>query len=509
MASAKHLLGHWLTRFRRAAVGKKRPQPMSTQPLGSVAENPGLVSNGLLGLPWPGLTSVWWHDKEQSQRPFYFVHIPKTAGTSLITTLDRLFHQRAIFPAQLWRELTPELAERAGEYAFFRGHFGGGGLKVFAGQQPRLLTLLRDPVSLSVSTYHFVKREKNTRVHALVQREAMSLLQFVTDSRTGHLIENRQVRYLSFDIHDDPDAQDIFLSERSEQVVRHWLPDEVPQLSAEQRYQRAQALLKRCDWFGLQERFDDSLRLFAWQFGLPPLGNSERLNVKHPAPGEADAGEDDATRDAMLARNHWDNRLYRWASEVFERRFSLMRQDLEAWRLNDADTLDDLLRRAYRRRAEEQLNSLPQDSLPAQFRYDFAWPLLGSHWHRRELALPEKQWFRWSGPAPAADLWLVLQPGDYVLNLDIANGLGPEDIENLQLAVNGVALPVQVAGDAHSVVRQLTAQVPARVFSASPLLRLQLTAPRSQPHARAFGSDDHRRVAVAVRSLGFEPVLSE
>jgi len=508
MASPKRIFGDLLSFFSRGGRVEKRPQGVR-KPQQASALSGTSPGNGLLGLPLPDQANVWSHDKNTGRRPFYFVHIPKTAGTSLIAILDRLFHQQRIFPAQLWRELTLELTQRSGDYAFFRGHFGGGGLKVFADQPPRLLTLLRDPLSLSVSTYHFVQREEDTRVHRLVRDEGMSLRQFATDPRTRHLIENRQVRYLSFDIHDDPDAQDIFLSERSEQVVRQWLPEKVPQLTEEQRHRRALALLQQCDWFGLQERFDDSVRLLAWQFGLPPLGASERLNVNQHSRHDAETETSAAAGRAILARNRWDKRLYRWAQEEFERRFQRMQQSLEAWRQDDAETLDDLLRRAWQARAREKLGALPPDQLANESRFDFAWPMLGSHWHRRELALPEKQWFRWSGPALCADIWLVRQPGEYALSLEIINALSPGDIHKLQLAVNQVKLPISLSGDPDSVVRQVTAQVPACVFSGSPLLRLQLRVPRSLAHADAFGSDDRRRVGVAVRSLSLRPLSAE
>ncbi len=459
------------------------------------------AAGDMQAVPWPAAGSVWMDTGMRACRPFYFIHIPKTAGTSLIAVLDRLFHQERIFPAQLWRELTPELVAQAGGYSFFRGHFGGGGLKVFSGPPPRLLTMVRDPVALSVSTYHFVRREQQTRVHSLVRQSNMSLAQFVSDPRTAHLVEDRQVRYLSFDIHDDPDAQDIFLSEASEQVVRQWLPEYAPSLTAAQRHDRALAVLKSCDWFGIQERFDDALRLFAWRFGLPPLGASERLNARDnvsPLTGDQ--------RAAIEQRNVWDRRLYAWAVTEFDRRFRRMCVELEKYRQCDSDSLDELLCRSYRQKTRARLQSVPKKNIPGAWHYDFSAPLIGRHWHRRELSLPEQRWFRWTGPAAEADIWLILNPGRYVLRLDIVNAIDARDIPQIRLWANNVELSVQASGDEQSVVRQIQAVIPARAFSSDSLLRLRIKTPTIKTHAAAFGSEDGRRVGVAVRSIDIDPV---
>ncbi len=500
-SSPQHKRWHWLQRLLAWAA---RASESSGQGQAEPAENKSVgLDCQAAALPWPGQRSLLAGREAkpaETAAPYYFIHIPKTAGTSLIAVLDRSFHQERIFPAQLWRELTPELVAQAHQYDFFRGHFGGGGLKVFPNTTPRTLTLLRDPVSLSVSTYHFVRREKETRLHRLLTDEQMTLRQFVTDARSRHLIANRQVRYLSFDIHEDPEGQDIFLSEQSQAVVRQWLPANPPRLTDAQRHERARQRLQDCVWFGLQDRFDDSLRLLAWQLGLPPIGASERLNVN---PGQTRL--DEATREAIVAQNQWDEKLYAWAVAEFERRMARMRQALASERHSPHDTLDDLLLRNYRRRAEARVRKAKNNRWPGQWRGDFAEPLAGSHWHRRELALPQQQWFRWTGPGRVADRWFLLQPGNYTLTLEILNGLSCHDLDQLRLRVNGQSLAYRLTRGAGSVVRQLQAFVPADTFNGSPLLRLECELPRTATHAEAFGSDDQRRVGMAVQSINWQP----
>ena len=74
------------------------------------------------------MSSLWTHKESKKKAAYYFTHVPKTAGTSFIVLLDRLFNQPDIFPQQLWREVGSIDAEANDAFELFRGHFGGGGV---------------------------------------------------------------------------------------------------------------------------------------------------------------------------------------------------------------------------------------------------------------------------------------------------------------------------------------------------------------------------------------------
>ena len=72
--------------------------------------------------------------KKSPRKPVtYFVHVPKTAGTSFIVLLDRFYPADKIFPHQLWREIKHIDVNCNAQFDLYRGHLGGGGVAVSGG----------------------------------------------------------------------------------------------------------------------------------------------------------------------------------------------------------------------------------------------------------------------------------------------------------------------------------------------------------------------------------------
>lgn len=412
---------------------------------------------------------------------YYFAHIPKTAGTSFIVLLDRVFAEQRIFPHQLWREVERLEPEKNNRYQLFRGHFGGGGVKVLSHDRLRNLTLLRNPVDLSVSTFRFVKREKNTKVHHLMARQNFD--DFLNSPQTATLVSDRMVRNLSFDFEQDSEAQEVFLSAETIAHLQRLIKPSAKPLTAEQRYRRAEQFIDQCFWFGLVEQFEQSMQLFCHVLKLPPIGDSQKLNRR-----DQNVSLNQRQRERLLELNTWDSKLYQYAEQQFAKRYQNMCRQLEAFRSNAAQTVNQLLEQQYR----QSLSAPRLDAID----FDFSQPLIGDQWHRREPAQPEAQFFRWSGPSKASHIDFQLIPQSYQLSIRIINAISEQDLDRLKLKVNNH--PLEWHSDDSGVVRILRAKIEPAMIEENGLLRLQFELNNSRSHRQAFGSDDERVVGIAV-----------
>ncbi|ADJ29189.1 sulfotransferase family 2 domain-containing protein, partial [Nitrosococcus watsonii] len=442
---------------------------------------------------------------------FYFIHIPKTAGTTLIPLLDARFDANDICPAQLWRELVTLPQESLPQYRFFRGHFGAGGLQPFLPEPPLYLTMLRHPLSLTLSTYRFILRESGTRVHHLVKERAMSFSDFLDSPETRKKVSDMQVRHLSFDLRHDPDTGPIFLSAESRSAVDKWVLEHEVSLSAEQRLERAKRMLHACAWLGLAERFDESMALLSWTFGWPPVGQVQKLRV---APGGSNSDDlPEEVREKVLNCNKLDMALYQEAERLFQDRVADMLGDLMRYArpgevvpgtfAKNPALVNQLLDRHYRHHLEAR--PLAQESLYLSLQE----PLLGSGWHRRERAPADNSTFRWSGPGTESFIDLPIQGGqEWMLEFRIVHALALDILGSLQVTAHGVPLELEITeGTRETTVRRYRCLLPVNIIAdkSRGLVRLVFKVNRTlSPQSLDPANPDERQVGIALNWLRAE-----
>ena len=136
---------------------------------------------------------------QSGQEPLFFLHIPKTAGTSVRKMLYELYRPREIFPnmAEIRKQETlycnyqmfqQRLKQQKREIRLLMGH-----LPFVAGDFPdaRFFTFLRDPVQRALSNLKHFQRHKG-------RFDGKSLLEIYNhaDIRIGQ-VDNIQVKYLA------------------------------------------------------------------------------------------------------------------------------------------------------------------------------------------------------------------------------------------------------------------------------------------------------------------------
>ncbi|HZW10219.1 MAG TPA: sulfotransferase family 2 domain-containing protein [Phycisphaerales bacterium] len=216
----------------------------------------------------PGGATVPPHAAPSQGGPLYFLHIPKTAGTSLAAWLESQFPADAVCP---WRTLQQILAaprDRLARYRLFAGHLGMY-LPRLMSARVAIVTMLRDPLSRSVSHYRDIVARVLHPLHARVR--AMSFEEFVHSTLGEAELLNLQCRYLALDdIEADYDAHHrSFASDPC--ALRAKYTDSA-------LLSRAFANLKTFECVGVCERADEAAAAIARRFGWPAPGPLARLN---------------------------------------------------------------------------------------------------------------------------------------------------------------------------------------------------------------------------------------
>jgi hypothetical protein len=221
-----------------------------------------------------------------------FVHVPKTAGTTVLQILEREYGADALltlYDSTFGDELSTLPAARLAGIRAVAGHFYFG-VHQDTSLPCRYFTFLRDPVERIVSHYHFVRGQPDHYLHGAATR--LGLREYV-EVCGGAEPNNDQTRLLAGRETASPDGT--------------CTPE---MLSVAKRN------LDRHDVVGLTEEFDQSLLLLANAFDWRrPYYVKQNVSRRSGSREELD----DVTRAAIIACNSLDVELYRYGRELFER----------------------------------------------------------------------------------------------------------------------------------------------------------------------------------------------
>lgn len=237
-----------------------------------------------------------------------FLHVPKTAGTSLNALLERQFAPDEVAPfhtgavsvpqtAELIRQTSVEILD---QYRYLATHLDYSIHSYFT-RTPVFITLLRNPIDRVISNYRHLKQHR-TRLYDVVRD--MSLGEFLVSQKTRDQYFNRQTCQLAgFTI-------DAELS----------LPPEDELLEVAKQH------LEETTFFGLQEHFGASLHLLNYTFGWSIKYESRVLNASQQRSTWEELPSD--LLHLIVERNQLDLALYRHAEELFNQRLEAMLGEL-------------------------------------------------------------------------------------------------------------------------------------------------------------------------------------
>src|SRR5438093_89273 len=233
-----------------------------------------------------------------------FLHIPKTAGTTLNRIIEWQYSPLSIFTIDPHRICaTPERfktfsEQRRRQLRVVRGHMFYG-IHEFLPQGATYITMLRDPVARLLSAYSFALRRPLNPMRRKLKRERLGVEAFVrlTPNR-----QNLQCRVLA-------GVKDVTCDQRVLDIAK-------------------ENITKSFSVVGLCERFEESLILVAKAFGWEiPYYENRKVSKVRPT-------LEPSVVNMIQEYNRFDMELYEFARKRFEdtlhKKEDVMRQALTA-----------------------------------------------------------------------------------------------------------------------------------------------------------------------------------
>lgn len=242
------------------------------------------------------------------RKTLIFLHIPKTAGSTLHKIIERQYKPKSIFSIN-GKRAQESIAEfkslseaQRSEIRVLKGHMKFG-LHEYLPQPSSYMTILRDPIDRVISHYYYVLRKPNHYLHNQVTSKNMSLKDYVCSGMTKEL-DNSQTRLLS------SITANIPYGECSSEVLE----------SARKNLQEHFAVV------GVADNFDETLILLKQAFNWKTPFYI-KANVTKNRPLKADISKE--TLNAIEKYSELDIELFGYAKERLEKQIEQLGSSFE------------------------------------------------------------------------------------------------------------------------------------------------------------------------------------
>lgn len=250
--------------------------------------------------------------------PVVFLHIGKTAGSTLATILGRYYTREETFQIYPKRyhdtldALTSLPAARRAEIRLLKGHLPFG-VHEHLPTPATYVTMLREPVDRVVSLYYFARRVPKHYLHQPIVRGNLDIERYVSSGLSWEM-DNGQLRVLTGHLHDIAigGCTRVLLDEAKRNIIQHF------------------------SVVGLSGRFDESVLLTKHRLGWKgfPVYRRKNVTVGRPTTDRLSKSE----LAAIRKHNELDEELYQWVSARFQREWEAEALDtqLKAFRATNA-----------------------------------------------------------------------------------------------------------------------------------------------------------------------------
>lgn len=376
----------------------------------------------------------------------YFLHIPKTAGTTFTFILDSYYNLSEIYPERVYSKLLQTSPTTYQNLKLIRGHFGFG-IYRFLPKKPLYLTFFRDPIERTLSFYDHIRLDPYTNNWVnphFITKEGLSEL--LDDKNKRKIFTNNQTRHIALDL-DISNLVNLSEPKNIENFLFEEFPEFVsPKISEKDLIKTAKERLSKFAFIGLTERSEESFFLFCYTFELQPLGNSWKLMVAPNRTHSDDLDED--TINHIKSCNKLDTELYEFAKQLFEFRYLKMMEDFKNQSKNHQDEVNlqpdamyEFLDQNYIKQ-QAQINHHPQDSI----NYNFNQKFNGRGWYYREFDPNSGKAFRWTGPDAESTIdFTISKTNDLQIQISVIKYVTLDILKSVQLFVNDNPIELNIS----------------------------------------------------------------
>lgn len=230
----------------------------------------------------------------------YFLHIPKTAGSSLSAIIRSAYPTKSVLPVHELPDLLRMKRDEINQYTCFIGHFGAGFFQML--DLPVLgVTMLRDPFERAISALHYARkiylasgmpRMSEERKKFVTDKGIISLsdirifdstiaslldkgdfMEMLANPWLARVIENRQTLYLGYDVDISPTSVSpesmLNWSRHTDNNLEYFFVNRLScGFDVSSVISKAERRLDQMDVVGIAEHFERSAQLVCNLLGL-------------------------------------------------------------------------------------------------------------------------------------------------------------------------------------------------------------------------------------------------
>jgi hypothetical protein len=245
--------------------------------------------------------------------PVYFMHVPKTAGTTVQRWLRRYYRDDQTIVFQRTKPEILAAVERQETRLIYSKHLGWDAYQLIRRRDLEVISVLRDPIERALSGFFHQQRYMAKHGRADAQGDRFAHYSIAAGTIDDH-INAAPVQELLYN------GQVLCLA--GVRTARSLLDGEYQPASAP--LQTAMRWLEQMSFVGLTERYQESAAVIADRLGVPLRGSTDR-KYKNPQRALRESYRDrlkPSTLAAIEELNRDDQELYRCAVELFDQHYA-------------------------------------------------------------------------------------------------------------------------------------------------------------------------------------------